>query len=509
MSEEFIVNLRNLKLRDYKDIAEAYRHAYESIDDPPWKYSHVKKLLRIFPEGQICVEVNEKVVACALSIIVDYKKFGDSHTYTQIIGNYSFSTHNPEGDVLYGIDIFVHPDYRDLRLGRRLYDARKELCENLNLRAVIAGGRIPGYNNYSSEMTPKEYIEKVKMKSIYDPILSFQISNDFHVKKILRNYLPFDNESKTYATLLEWNNIYYEEKELLIGSRKSVVRLGLVQWQMRTTSSFESLVEQMEFFVDAVSGYQSDFIVFPEFFHAPLMASYNHMSEPDAIRKLAEYSVPIRDKFVDFAISYNVNIISGSLPLFEDGRLYNVAYLCRRDGTWDIQYKIHITPNEIITWGLSGGNKLSVFESDSGKIGILICYDVEFPELARLMAEEEVEILFVPFLTDTQNGYNRIRYCSQARAIEHECYVAIAGCVGNLPKVSNMDIQYAQSAVFSPSDFAFSTNAVVSETTPNTEMMLVVDVNLDLLKELRYKGTVRNMHDRRKDLYTLKWNRKK
>ncbi|TAE00398.1 MAG: hypothetical protein EAZ97_05940, partial [Bacteroidetes bacterium] len=140
-------------------------------------------------------------------------------------------------------------------------------------------------------------------------------------------------------------------------------------------------------------------------------------------------------------------------------------------------------------------------------IGILICYDVEFPELSRLYAEEGVEILFVPFLTDTQNAYHRVQRCAQARAIENECYVAIAGCVGNLPRVHNMDIQYAQSAVFSPSDFAFPTNAIVAEATPNTEMTLIADVNLDLLKEMHSSGSVRNLKDRRLDLYALNWRR--
>jgi len=144
----------------------------------------------------------------------------------------------------------------------------------------------------------------------------------------------------------------------------------------------------------------------------------------------------------------------------------------------------------------------------NGKVGILICYDVEFPEVGRIMAEQGLEILFVPFLTDTQNGYNRVRHCAQARAIENECYVAIAGSVGNLPRVNNMDIQYAQSAVFSPSDFSFPTNTIVSEATPNTEMTLIVDVNLDLLKELHLNGSVRNLKDRRTDLYTLRWNNK-
>jgi GNAT superfamily N-acetyltransferase len=154
------------------------------------------------------VEVDGKVAACALSIIVQYKLFGDEHTYEEITGNYSFNTHFEDGDVLYGIEVFVHPDFRELRLARRLYDARKDLCEQRNLKEIKVGGRIPNYHKYSNELTPKQYIEKVKAKEIYDPVLSFQISNDFHVVKVLRNYLKGDVQSEEYAALLEWNNIY-------------------------------------------------------------------------------------------------------------------------------------------------------------------------------------------------------------------------------------------------------------------------------------------------------------
>lgn len=501
--------LRSIKLRDYDDIKEAMDLCYADISEPAWELKQLRKLLRLFPEGQICIEVNDKVVACALALIVDYSKYGDNHTYDQITDNYNFSTHDADGDTLYGIDIFVHPDYRGMRLGRRLYDARKELCENLNLRAIVAGGRIPRYKMYSKELTPKEYIQKVESNEIHDPILSFQISNGFHVRKILKNYLATDRESRTYATLIEWNNLYYDEEEKLIGTKKSVVRIGLVQWQMRPVSNLNALLEQVEFFVDAVSGYQSDFILFPELFNAPLMAKFNDQPEAEAIRSLATFCIPLRDKFIELAISYNINIITGSMPyLDDDGVLYNVGYLCRRDGTYESFKKIHITPAESQYWGMVGGDQLKVFDTDSGKIGILICYDVEFPELGRLYADQGMELLFVPFLTDTQNGYNRVRFCAQARAIENECYVAIAGCVGNLPKVNNMDIQYAQSAVFSPSDFAFPLNAVVSEATPNTEMTVIADVNLDLLRELHLDGSVRNLQDRRTDLYQLKARKK-
>ncbi len=506
MIETTQIELRNLLLEDYEGLTESMKKAYPGWQDALWKRGQIKDLLTKFPEGQLCILVNGKVAGSALSIIVDYKKYGDKHTYEQITGNCTFSTHDPDGDVLYGIDVFIDPAFRGMRLGRRLYEARKELCENLNLRAIIAGGRLPKYKDYAKEMRPREYIESVKRKEIHDPVLSFQLSNDFHVRKVLINYLEGDTDSLEYAALLEWNNVYYQEKEVLVNAPKDVIRLGLVQWQMRHFPNLEAFIEQAEFFVDAVSDYQSDFLMFPEFFNAPLMAPYNKLSEPEAIRKLAEYTDLMKERFQSLAISYNVNIITGSMPeIRDDGRLYNVGFLCHRNGKIDQYEKIHITPSEKSAWGMVGGSKVEVFDTDSGKIAILICYDVEFPELSRSLAEQGMQILFVPFLTDTQNGYNRVRVCAQARAIENECYVAIAGCVGNLPKVNNMDIQYAQSAIFTPSDFAFPTNAIKAEATPNTEMTVIGDINLELLKELHEFGGVQNLKDRRHDLYQFQW----
>ncbi len=503
MAQNLTIEIRNLRIEDYRDLKNSMIEAYADWEDSYWREHHISKLLDIFPEGQIGAFVNGKVAGSALSLIIDYKQFGDQHTYQKITGDYSFSTFDADGDVLYGIDVFIHPDYRNLRLGRRLYDARKELCEKLNLKAIMAGGRIPNYNKYADTLSPREYIRKVRQRELHDPTLSFQLANDFHVKKVLKGYLEGDKSSHEFAALLEWNNIYYEPKSALFMGNKPIVRLGLVQWQMRQFVNIESLFEQMEFFVDAVSDYQSNFALFPELFNAPLMAAYNHLSEADAMRKLAQYTEPLHQKFMEYAISYNINIITGSMPLVENNKLYNVGFLCRRDGSWERYEKLHITPTEASAWGMQGGDEIKVFETDSGKIGILICYDVEFPEVSRIMAEKGMKILFVPFLTDTQNGYIRVRNCAMARAIENECYVAIAGSVGNLPKVNNMDIQFAQSAVFTPSDFSFPTNGIKAEATPNTEMTLIVDVDLDLLKELHSFGSVRNLKDRRKDLYEL------
>ena len=498
------VEVRKLHMDDYAQLAQSFTRVYAD-KDVFWTHQQIKKLIQIFQEGQIVTVVNNKIVGCALSIIVDYDLVKGDHTYAKVTGNETFSTHNPKGNILYGIEVFIHPDYRGLRLARRMYEYRKELCEKLNLKAIMFGGRIPNYYKYSDKMQPKEYIEKVRSRDIYDPVLTFQLSNDFHVRRVMKNYLPNDEESRHCATLLQWDNIYYQPPTENIVDKKTTVRVGIVQWQMRPYKTLDDVFEQVEFFVDAVSDYKSDFILFPEYFNAPLMSEFNHLGEAQSIRALAQYTEQIRERFINLAISYNINIITGSMPLLlEDGTLYNVGYLVRRDGTFEQYEKIHVTPDEIKSWGLSGGHLVQTFDTDCAKIGVLICYDVEFPELSRIMAEQGMQILFVPFLTDTQNAYSRVRVCAQARAIENECFVVIAGSVGNLPRVHNMDIQYAQSGVFTPCDFAFPTDGRRAEATPNTEMILVSDVDLDLLNELHTYGSVHNLLDRRHDLYELK-----
>jgi predicted amidohydrolase len=272
---------------------------------------------------------------------------------------------------------------------------------------------------------------------------------------------------------------------------------------MRPNQTFEDWLTQVEYFVDSMADYTADFILFPEFFNAPLMGLGNQENQYEAIRFLAGFADKTIEAISGFAVAYNINIIAGSIPEMDGDTLYNNAYLCRRDGSVEVQPKLHITPHERRDWVIEGGNSLQAFDTDAGRVGILICYDVEFPELGRLLRDEEIDILFVPFWTDTKNGFLRVQRCAQARAIENEVYVVIGGSVGNLPQVQNVDIQYAQSAVYSPSDFAFPHDAIIAESTPNTEMALIADLNLDQLYEVRDKGSVTNGKDRRLDLYSL------
>lgn len=504
-SREHKLRIRNLRMSDYPDISNIMNKVYSGMGGA-WDLDEFRRLLSLFPEGQLCITDKDTVVAAALTLIVDYARHGENHSYEDIVSDGYFRTHDPDGDYLYGIDLFVHPDYSGMRLGRRLYDVRKELCESLNLKGILVGGRMPGYSKYSHELTPMQYIEQVKSAKLSDPVLTFQLANDFHPKRVLKNYIPSDTESGSYATLLEWSNIFYTPpNKKKVWGRKSIVRVGVAQWQMRRFEKLDDVIQQVEFFSDAVSGYGGDLLLLPELFNAPLLSQYNQENPSAAMRSLAECTDNLIEKVQALAVSYNINIVAGSLPKYEDEALYNVSHLCRRDGTVEAQYKLHITPDEGSYWGVQGGRDLQVFDTDVGKIGILICYDVEFPELARRLALKGARILLVPYWTDTKNGYLRVRRCAQARAIENECYVAITGSVGNLPKVENMDIQYSQSAIFTPSDFAFPHDAIAAEATPNTEMTLLAELDLDLLQELRLQGSVRNLSNRREDLYSIEW----
>ncbi|MEH0664971.1 bifunctional GNAT family N-acetyltransferase/carbon-nitrogen hydrolase family protein [Vibrio scophthalmi] len=495
------LSLRTIESGDYPQLAELMDLVFPDVGGA-WPRMTIMDLIHQFPDGQICIVDNDKIVGAALTIKVDYNRFSLPHTYTDIITEQNVIQNQSSGDAMYGLDVFVHPDYRGLRLGRRLYDARKELCRNKNFKAILAGGRIPNYHKYADKMTVPEYIDQVKRRKLHDPILSFQLANDFDVKRLMRNYLPEDDASKGYATLLEWDNFFYEEDIISVHDiEKTLVRIGVIQWQMRAMRDLDDLMDQAEYFVSSLSNYKADFALFPEFFNAPLMGLQTGQNSVEAIRFLANFSEEIKNRFSQMAVTYNINIIAGSVPVVEDDQLYNVSYLLHRDGDIDAQYKIHITPHEQKDWVIDGGDNVKVFDTDAGRVGILICYDSEFPELGRMMAEQGVQIIFVPFWTDTKNGYQRVRICSQARAIENECYVAIGGSVGNLPRVDNVDIQYAQSAVFSPSDIYFPHDATLTEASANTEMIIFADVDLTKLKQLNTEGSVTNLKHRRSDIY--------
>jgi predicted amidohydrolase/GNAT superfamily N-acetyltransferase len=470
---------------------------------PPWLPEQFTSMLQVFPEGQLCVELEGRIVASSASLILDFDLYSEWHDWMKISDGGYIRNHMPVGNTLYGIEIMVHPDFRGLRLARRLYDARKDLCREMNLERMVIGGRIPGYQEHARELTAQEYADAVTRGELYDPVLTTQLANGFTVKRLIADYLPSDEDSAGFATHMEWLNIGYSRGERRAFRPTHSVRVAAVQWQMRRVESFEDFERQVTFFVDAGSDYRADFLLFPELFTLQLLSLTPAKRPSEAARRLAEYTPRYLELFTELAIKYSVNIVGGSQFVLDQGRLYNVSFLFRRNGSIERQYKIHTTPGERRWWGVEGGTRLEVFDTDCGRVAINVCYDIEFPELARIASKQGAQILLCPFNTDERAAYLRVRHCAQARCIENHLYVVLAGCTGNLPQVEHADIHYAQSAILTPCDFPFARDGIAAECQPNIEGLVMHDVDIELLRQHRYTGATQNWSDRRKDVYQL------
>ncbi|TVQ01768.1 MAG: GNAT family N-acetyltransferase [Planctomycetaceae bacterium] len=502
---EYNIVVRPLSMDDFEQLRAMALLCFPGI--PAWSREQIASQLKIFPEGQIVIEIDGRLAASANNVIINYDTKHQWHNWQAVADNGYIRNHNPKGDTLYGIEIMVHPDFRGMKLSRRLYEARKQICREKNLARFIIAGRIPGYHQHADKMSASEYIESVLNGANYDPVLTAQLSNGFSVRGLIPNYLPDDKESCGYATYLEWTNLDHQAgAKRRFHSLVEQIRVCVVQYQLRSISGFEEFMKQCEFFVDTASDYQSDFVLFPELFTTQLLSCVEATRPGQAARQLAAFTPQFLDFFIDLAVKFNVNIIGGSQFVIEDDILYNISYLFQRDGTIGKQYKIHVTPSERKWWGVNPGKKVEVFETDCGPIAIQICYDIEFPELTRIAASKGAQMVFVPFNTDTRHGYLRVRHCAQARCIENHMYVAIAGCTGNLPFVENSDIHYAQSGIFTPADMEFARDAIAAECNPNVETIIIHDLDIEQLRRHREAGSVQNWNDRMLDYYQVVYN---
>jgi len=503
--------VRNATPRDLAQIKALIDKVYRPM--PGYTTEQLFGQLTNFPPGQFVALYGDRLVGYSATFRIAGEIALQRHTWREITGHGFASRHDPEGDYLYGMEVCVDPDFRGQRIGQRLYGERRKLCMALGLKGVVFGGRLPGLQRRIGKYGSAEaYVEQVRTGKLRDRVLTFQMRNDFEVIGVLPNYLPSDAESLGYAAHLVWRNPRYSGTQTAQAPQRrgrlpDSVRVATVQFQQRAVRSFEEFAHNVEYFVDVVADYKADFAVFPELFTLQLLSIENQkIPAAKAIAELDKHTQPLKDLLSKLAVSYNINIIGGSHPTrSEDGRILNVCYVCLRDGSIHTQAKIHPTPNERYWWNIEGGSGVQAILTDCGPIGVMICYDSEFPELARHLIDQGALILFVPFLTDERQAYMRVRYCAQARAVENQCYVALSGSVGNLPRVENADIHYAQSCILEPCDLPFARDGVAADTTPNVEMVAFADLSLARLFQARSSGSVQNLKDRRYDLYSVQW----
>jgi ribosomal protein S18 acetylase RimI-like enzyme len=212
MTKYDIPKIINLQKQSFADMAE-----YGMI----WPSSYLENHISIFPEGQFCAEAIDKdhgdiskkkmIVGSASSLIITLEPPYAEHTWYEITGQGMFMNHDITGDSLYGADISTHPQFQRQGIASMLYNARKDLAIKLNLRRIIAGGRLYYYYKHANKISPIEYVNRAIVGEIKDPVLSFQLKNGFRFIKILPNYL-YDKRSLNYAAFIELLNPYYKGK---------------------------------------------------------------------------------------------------------------------------------------------------------------------------------------------------------------------------------------------------------------------------------------------------------
>jgi predicted amidohydrolase len=285
------------------------------------------------------------------------------------------------------------------------------------------------------------------------------------------------------------------------------VRVCAVQYALRAIASFEDFARHVESYVDVGDDYDADLIAFPELLGAQLLGLAQGEGEPpEVMRRLASDYVEAFDAlFTRLANEYERIIVAGSMPRNDGERLLNVSSVYFPNFEPVHQAKLHLTPAERTLWQFSPGRDLLVIDADFGKFAVVICYDVQFPELVKVLClHHGVQLVVVPYMTDDRRGSCRVNTCAQARAIENQVYTVTAGMVGSLPLMTYFTSQYAMSGIYTPADFAFPMDGIATQAAANVHQVIVADLDLAMLDRARQHGSVHTYQDAKHDtLHTV------
>lgn len=275
------------------------------------------------------------------------------------------------------------------------------------------------------------------------------------------------------------------------------VRVSAVQYGIRPIDSFEAFAEQVRSQVATAADYGSRLVVFPEYFTTQLLSLGDpRRPMPEQVRELTGCVPRFVELMRGLAREHDVYLVAGTVPQRdEDDRVHNDSFVFGPGGEHGVQGKLHMTRFEKEDWLVAPRDELVVFDTDFGGLAVAVCYDAEFPEVARAAARAGANVLAVPSCTDDRRGFLRVRTCAHARAIENGLYVVHTGTVGGLPLVPHVHLNYSHAALLTPSDFAFPREGILAEGEVNQEGIVTGDFDLRALAEGREFGTVLPLRD--------------
>lgn len=274
------------------------------------------------------------------------------------------------------------------------------------------------------------------------------------------------------------------------------VTIAAAQYPIDHLGSWDRYRAKLSDWVSRAADDNAQLLVFPEYGSMELVSLLDREVQADLARQLVElqaYHQPMLELYRELAIEFGVYIVAASFPVAVAAKDYrNRAYLVAPDGSFDYQEKLLMTRFEDEIWGIGPGTGLRMFDTKLGRIGILICYDMEFPVLTRALVEAGAEILLAPSCTETLAGFYRVRIGSQARAVENQCYVVQSPTVGDAPWSPAVDENNGIAAIYTPADRRFPPDGVLVQGELNRPQWVIGTVDPGLIRWAREDGTVLN-----------------
>lgn len=280
---------------------------------------------------------------------------------------------------------------------------------------------------------------------------------------------------------------------------KRRIRIAAAQYDISFLGGWEAYESKIREWIEQAVSAQARLLLFPEYFSMELASVfsadiYGSLSKQlEAMQGLLE---PFFDLFAELARAHGVYIVAGSFPVRDDAGAYrNRSYLFDPNGVSRHQDKLMMTRFENEQWLISAGEEIEVFDTEFGRIGINICYDSEFPMIARRQVELGADLILVPSCTDTLAGFHRVRIGCQARALENQCYVVQSPTVGEARWSEAVDVNQGAAGVYTPVDYGFPDNGVLAAGELNRPQWVYADLDLASIADVRKSGQVFNYRD--------------
>lgn len=281
----------------------------------------------------------------------------------------------------------------------------------------------------------------------------------------------------------------------------TISAISVVQYAIGPLNSKEEFWRQVAQHMKQAMDDGSKLIVFPEYLTGTLLALSPVLNHLEACQFIDSFTDEYISTFQALSKETGITIQAGTHIKKQGDGFVNAAFLFFPDGRYVQQNKVHLTPEERARWNLIPGDSFSVQDTEVGRVGILTCYDIEFPESARAVADMGADIILCPSFTDAAHGYHRLRFCSQARAVENQVFVALSGLVGYLPHIPQIDSGYCQAGIFAPCDYPFPAEGTLALGETNESLIVTGKIDMEMLKENRERGQVFPSKDRRPEVY--------